>query len=143
MTRNQSHHLQPTHALNSLRLLQQRRCLRINLPYTPTTLRRLQFSRRSTAILTRSRLLQPLAVRRVGVLGLGVLVVTVAEAEGVVVVGLGMRGYGSQGLPLLAALGLVVGRRVAVEGVDFVHGAALGRCDGGRLKEVGICAWAA
>jgi hypothetical protein len=70
--------------------------------YAPAPLSRLQFARRG-ALLARGCLLQPLRVGRVSVFGFALLVVAIAEAEGVMVIRLGMGGHRSQGLPFLAA----------------------------------------
>ena len=126
----------------SFRILQQRRSRSVN---TPTPIRRPQSTlRRTHALLTRSRLLQPIRVLRLSVLALALVVVAVAQTKRVVVLRLGIGRDRGQGLPLLAArlLRVVVGRGVAVEGVDFVYGAGLGRRDGGGLEEVGVGAGA-
>lgn len=86
----------------SFRILQQRLHSSVILTDTSTALRRLQPDRCDLVLIQRG-LLQPLGIRRVSVLGLAVLVVTIAEAEGVMVVRFRIGCYGGQGLPLLAA----------------------------------------
>jgi hypothetical protein len=110
--------------------------------YAPTPLSRLQFSRRG-AFLARGCLLQPLAIGRVRVLGLALLVVTIAEAEGVVIIRLGMGSHRSQRLPLLAArlslvASLIIRRGVAVKRIYLVNRTALGRRYRSWLEEVGV-----
>lgn len=70
--------------------------------YASAPLSGLQFTR-CRSLLVRGRLLQPLGIGRVGVLGFALLVVTIAEAEGVVVIWLGIGCHRGQRLPLLAA----------------------------------------
>jgi hypothetical protein len=102
-----------------------------------------QLASRST-LLALGRLLQPVTILRLDVLGLRILLIAIAKAEGVVVVGLGVGRNRGEGLPLLTTglawgASLIVGRRVPVQGIDFVYGSALGWGHGRRLEKVGIC----